>query len=156
LLEDLLTRSDLQHLMLIGAYRDNEVSPDHPLKRKLEAIKANGGKVAEVALTPLGHAHLRQLLADALRCEPGHVAPLAQLVHQKTGGNPFFAIQFLSSLADEGMLIFDYDAGRWCWDLDHIRAKGYTDNVVDLMVAKLTRLPGETQQAVQLLACLGN
>jgi PAS domain S-box-containing protein len=156
LLEDLLTRSDLQHLMLIGAYRDNEVSLDHPLMRKLEAIKANGGKVAEIALAPLGLAHLRQWLADALRCAPAHAAPLAQLVHQKTGGNPFFAIQFLSSLADEGMLAFEHAAGRWCWDLDQIRARGYTDNVVDLMVGKLTRLPGETQKTLQQLACLGN
>jgi PAS domain S-box-containing protein len=156
LLEDLLTRSDLQHLMLIGAYRDNEVSPDHPLRRKLEAIKANGGKVTEIALAPLGQAHLQQLIADALRCEPAHAAPLAQLVHQKTGGNPFFAIQFLSSLTDEGMLAFEHDAGRWSWDLERIHAKGYTDNVVDLMVGKLTRLPGETQKALQQLACLGN
>jgi PAS domain S-box-containing protein len=156
LLDDLLTRSDLQHLMLIGAYRDNEVSPGHPLRRKLEAIKANGGKVTEIALAPLGQAHLQQLIADALRCAPAHAGPLAQLVHQKTGGNPFFAIQFLSSLADEGMLAFEHDAGRWCWDLQHIHAKGYTDNVVDLMVGKLTRLPGETQQALQQLACLGN
>ncbi|MCP3711493.1 AAA family ATPase [Paraburkholderia sp. CNPSo 3274] len=156
LLEDLLTRSDLQHLMLIGAYRDNEVSPDHPLKRKLEAIKASGGKVTQIALAPLRQAHLRQWLADALRCEPAHAAPLAELVHQKTGGNPFFAIQFLSSLADEGMLLFDHDAGRWCWNLERIHAKGYTDNVVDLMVDKLTRLPRETQHALQQLACLGN
>ncbi|TDG04580.1 PAS domain S-box protein [Paraburkholderia guartelaensis] len=156
LLEDLLTRSDLRHLMLIGAWRDNEVSPDHPLMRKLEAIKANGGRVTEIALAPLGHVHLRQLIADALRCEPARAAPLAELVHQKTGGNPFFAIQFLSSLADEGMLLFDHDAGRWCWDLERIRAKGYTDNVIDLMVGKLTRLPGDTQQALQQLACLGN
>ncbi|MEX3985350.1 AAA family ATPase [Paraburkholderia sp. EG287A] len=156
MLEDLLTRSDLQNLMLIGAYRDNEVSPDHPLKRKLEAIKANGGKATEIALAPLGQAHLQQWLADALHCESAHAAPLAQLVHQKTGGNPFFAIQFLSSLADEGMLVFDHDVGRWCWDLERIHAKGYTDNVVDLMVTKLTRLPAETQKALQQLACLGN
>jgi len=156
LLENLLTRSDLQHLMLVGAYRDHEVSSAHPLRRKLEAIKASGGKVAEIALAPLAEEHLRQWIADALRCEPAHAAPLAQLVHQKTGGNPFFIIQFLSSLADEGMVIFDHDAACWCWDLDRIHAKGYTDNVVDLMVAKLARLPGETQQALQHLACLGN
>ncbi|MGF6652245.1 putative ATPase [Paraburkholderia youngii] len=156
LLEDLLTRSDLQHLMLIGAYRDNEVDAAHSLARKLEAIKAAGGKISEIALAPLVQTHLRQLLADALHCAPAHAAPLAELVHQKTGGNPFFAIQFLSSLADEGMLAFEHDAGRWCWDLERIHAKGYTYNVVDLMVTKLTRLPGETQQALQHLACLGN
>jgi PAS domain S-box-containing protein len=156
LLEDLLTRLDLQHLMLIGAYRDNEVNVAHPLMRKLEAIKSAGGKVSEITLAPLARAHLNQLIADALRCNFERVAPLTQLLHEKTAGNPFFAIQFISSLAEEGMLTFDYEAGRWSWDVEHIQAKGYTDNVVDLMVAKLIRLPADTQKALQLLACLGN
>jgi PAS domain S-box-containing protein len=156
LLEDLLTRSDLRHLMLIGAYRDNEVDAAHPLRRKLEAIQAAGGKVAEIALAPLAQEHLGQLIAEALRCEPERAASLAQLVREKTGGNPFFAIQFVSSLAEEGMLVFDHDAARWSWDLDRIHAKGYTDNVVGLMVGKLARLPADTQNALRLLACLGN
>jgi PAS domain S-box-containing protein len=156
LLEDMLTQSDLQHLMLIGAYRDNEVTAVHPLMRKLEIIKLAGGKVAEIALAPLTEEHLGQLTADALRCELERAAPLAQLVHEKTGGNPFFGIQFISSLADERMLTFDHAVARWSWDLDHIHARGYTDNVVDLMVGKLTRLPAETQNALQQLACLGN
>jgi PAS domain S-box-containing protein len=156
LIEDLLTRSDLQHLMLIGAYRDNEVTATHPLMRTLDAIKTAGGKVAEITLAPLAREHLGQLIADALRCERERAAPLAQLAHEKTGGNPFFAIQFISSLAEEGMLTFDHDAARWSWDLERIHAKGYADNVVDLMVGKLTRLPAETQAAVQQLACIGH
>ena len=156
LLEDLLTRSDLQHFMLIGAYRDNEVDAVHPLRQKLDAVKNAGAKVAEITLAPLAQEHLGQLIADALRCEPERAASLAQLVREKTGGNPFFAIQFVSSLAEEGMLVFDHDAARWSWDLDRIHAKGYTDNVVGLMVGKLTRLPADTQNALRLLACLGN
>jgi PAS domain S-box-containing protein len=156
LLEDLLTRSDLQHLMLIGAYRDNEVTAGHPLMRKLDAIRSAGGKVAEITLAPLAREHLNQLIADATRCESERAAPLAQLVHGKTGGNPFFAIQFISSLAEEGMLTFDHDAARWSWNLERIHVKGYTDNVVDLMVGKVTRLPTETHEVLQLLACLGN
>ena len=92
--------------------------------------------------------HLGQLIADALRCEPERAAPLAQLVHEKTGGNPFFAIQFLTALAEEALLAFDHDAARWSWDLERIHAKGYTDNVVDLMVGKLTRLPGRNAEGV--------
>ena len=84
------------------------------------------------------------------------MAPLAQLVHEKTAGNPFFVIQFLHALAEEGLLRFDHDASCWRWDVDRIHAKDYTDNVVDLMVGKLTRLPVETQQALEHLACLGN
>jgi PAS domain S-box-containing protein len=156
LLEDLLTRSELQHLMLIGAYRDNEVDAAHPLMRKLEAIRSAGGKVKEITLPPLAQEHLGQLIADALRCKPERSAPLAQLVHEKTGGNPFFTIQFISSLAEEKMLTFDYEAACWSWDLDRIHAKGYTDNVVDLMITKLVRLPTRTQTALQQLACLGN
>jgi PAS domain S-box-containing protein len=156
LLEDLLTRPDLQHLMLIGAYRDNEVTPTHPLKLRLDAIKNSGGKIEEIILAPLAGEQIGQLIAEALRCEPERAAPLAQLVHEKTGGNPFFAIQFISSLAEEGMLTFDHEATRWSWDIDRIHAKGYTDNVVDLMVGKLTRLPAEAQNALQVLACLGN
>ncbi|WP_154073872.1 trifunctional serine/threonine-protein kinase/ATP-binding protein/sensor histidine kinase [Bradyrhizobium erythrophlei] len=156
LLEDLLTPSDLQHFMLIGAYRDNEVDAAHPLRQKLDALKNAGAKVAEITLAPLAQEHLGQLIADALRCEPERAASLAQLVREKTGGNPFFAIQFVSSLAEEGMLVFDHDAARWSWDLDRIHAKGYTDNVVDLMVGKLTRLPADTQNALRHLACLGN
>ena len=155
LLEDLL-RPDMEHLMLIGAYRDNEVAAAHPLMRKLDAIKAAGGKVVEIKLSPLAQEHVGQLVADALRCELERAAPLAKLVHVKTGGNPFFAIQFLSSLVEEGLLTFDHDGARWSWDIDRIHAKGYTDNVVDLMVGKLTRLPTETQNALQQLACLGN
>jgi PAS domain S-box-containing protein len=156
LLEDLLTRADLQHLLLIGAYRDNEVNATHPLVRKLDAIHRARALLQDIVLTPLGRDDLGQLLADSLRCEPERAAPLAELIHEKTTGNPFFAIQFISTLADEGLLTFDYGEGRWVWDLRRIHAKGFTDNVVDLMVGKLHRLPAETQKALQWFACMGN
>ncbi|MBY5897789.1 trifunctional serine/threonine-protein kinase/ATP-binding protein/sensor histidine kinase [Rhizobium ruizarguesonis] len=156
LLEDLLTRPDLQHLMLVGAYRDNEVTAAHPLMRKLDAIKTAGGKVAEITLAPLTKDDLRQLIADALHCQTDRAAPLAQMMLDKTGGNPFFVRQFLFSLAEEGMLAFDHDAACWSWDLGRIHAKGYTDNVVHLMVGKLERQPPETREALQQFACLGN
>ncbi|WP_455282641.1 trifunctional serine/threonine-protein kinase/ATP-binding protein/sensor histidine kinase [Cupriavidus necator] len=156
LLEDLLTGSDLRHLMLIGAYRDNEVDATHPLTRKLQAIRNAGVKIDEIRLAPLATEHIRQLTAEALHCEPERIEPLAQLVHDKTAGNPFFVIQFLHALVDEDFLTFDHDARHWRWDPDRIHAKGYTANVVDLMVGKLTRLPAATQQALQQLGCLGN
>ena len=92
LVEDLLTRSGLRRLMLIGAYRDNEVDSTHPLMRKLESMKRAGAKIKEVTLAPLAPDDLEQLTADALRCDPQRAAPLAQLVHRKTAGNPFFVI----------------------------------------------------------------
>jgi PAS domain S-box-containing protein len=156
LLEDLLTRDDLQHLLLIGAYRDNEVSAAHPLMRKLDAIRQAGALVQDISLRPLAPNDLRALLVDSLHCEPERADPLAHLIHEKTTGNPFFAIQFISTLADEGLLIFEYGEGRWRWDLNRIQAEGFTDNVVELMVGKLNRLPIETQRALQEFACMGN
>ena len=156
LVADLLTQPDMRHLMLIGAYRDNEVDVSHPLMRKLEAIREAGATVHEIVLTPLAIEDLEQLLADSVHCEQERTRPLARLIHEKTAGNPFFAIQFISALIEEGLLIFDHDTARWSWDLNRIRAKGYTDNVVDLLIDKLNRLPVETQEALQLLACMGN
>jgi predicted ATPase len=153
LLEHLVTHSEVRHLLLIGAYRDNEVGPAHPLPRILEAI---GTRVQEIVLTPLGLDEVSQFVADAMHCEPERVRPLAQLVQGKTGGNPFFVIQFLTELADEGLLAFDPDARAWQWQMDRIRAKSYADNVVDLMAGKLNRLSPNTQEALRQLACLGN
>jgi PAS domain S-box-containing protein len=156
LMEDLLTQPDVAHLLLIGAYRDNEVDATHPLVRKLDAMRKVGGLLHDIALAPLTREDLDQLIADSLHCTQEHAGPLAELVHEKTTGNPFFAIQFLSALFEEGLLDFDHMRGRWSWDLARIHAKGYTDNVVDLMVRKLACLGPETQNALTQLACLGN
>ena len=156
MLVDLLTQGDVQRLLVIGAYRDNEVDSTHPLMRKLDAIRKAGTFVQEISLAPLGQEDLGRLISDTLSCGSSHAAPLAQLVHEKTGGNPFFAIQFISTLVEEGLLRFDHETSRWHWELDRIHAKAYTDNVVDLMVGRLIRLPLETQAALQQLACLGN
>jgi len=155
-LEDLSTQPDVHHLMLICAYRDNEVDSTHPLWRRLEAILLTGARVHQIVLAPLACEDLGQLIVDSLHCEPERAIPLAQLVHEKTAGNPFFVIQFIYALVEEQLLTFNHNGARWFWDLNRIHAKGYTDNVVELMVGKLNRLPIQTQKAVQELACLGN
>jgi len=156
LLEGLLSPPAVGRLLLIGAYRDNEVDADHPLRRKLDTLRATPTRVQEIKLAPLAREDVGQLIADALHCGPQRAAPLAQLVHDKTGGNPFFAIQFLTSLVEEGLLAFDHGHSSWLWDLERIHAKAYTDNVVELMAAKLSRLPSATLETLKQLACLGN
>jgi PAS domain S-box-containing protein len=156
MLVDLLTQGDVQQLLVIGAYRDNEVDPSHPLMRRLDTIRKGGACLQEISLAPLTREDLKRLIVDTLSCAPTRAAPLARLVHEKTGGNPFFAIQFISTLAEEGLLRFDHEAAHWRWGLDRIHGKRYTDNVVDLMVGRLTRLPVQTQAALRELACLGN
>jgi PAS domain S-box-containing protein len=156
LLEHLVTDPDVRHVLLIGAYRDNEVSPSHPLRRTLAAIRGAGTKTQEIVLASLGPKDVCRLIFDSLHCEWEAADSLAQLIHGKTGGNPFFAIRFLTTLAEESLLRFDRQASGWTWDLPRIRAKGYSDNVVDLMVARLRRLSDTTQAALRNLACLGN
>ena len=156
LLEHLITDPNVRYLMLVGAYRDNEVGSSHPLTRTLETLRKAGVRVQEIVLAPLGLDDVGALVSDALHYETVHVRPLTQLVHEKTAGNPFFAIQFLTALAEQGLLEFDPHAAAWIWDFARIREKGYTDNVVGLMVGKLKRLPKTTQNALSQLACLGN
>jgi predicted ATPase/signal transduction histidine kinase len=156
LLEHLVGHPEVRYLLLVGAYRNNEVGPSHPLKRTLEVIRTTDAKVHEIVLAPLALGDVGRLIADALHCEHEHVRPLAELVNERTGGNPFFAIQFLVALADEGLIAFDSVAHAWAWDIDRIHSKNYTDNVVDLMVRKLKRLSIVAQDALKHLACLGN
>ncbi len=156
LLEHLATQSQLRYLILIGAYRDNEMDATHPLVHARQIIRNSSVRLQEIVLTPLSIFDIQQLLVDCLRSEPARAASLAHLIHTKTAGNPFFAMQFIASLAEEGMLTFDRTPCRWAWDEDRIHAKGYSDNVADLMVAKLKRQPPASQKALQQLACLGS
>src|SRR5215469_4922826 len=156
LMEHLVLHSDVQHLLLIGAYRDNEVSSGHPLARILPRLREVSGRVQEISLSPLMPEVVERLLAKALHTDCWRVQPLADLVYEKTAGNPFFIIQFLGALAEEALLAFDPSTATWRWDLLRIRAKGFTDNVADLMATKLSRLSPATQDVLGQLACLGD
>ncbi len=154
LLEHLATHSDMRHLLLIGSYRDNEVDAGHPLMQSFDAIRNQGGVIERMVLAPLTQASVGQITADTLGCTAQEAAPLAQMLFEKTAGNPFFAVQFIATLHDDGLLAFDVAKGAWQWDMARINSLSFTDNVVDLMVAKLDRLPRQTLHLLQNLACL--
>jgi hypothetical protein len=156
LIKHLVSEPDARHLLLVGAYRENEVGLTHPLSQMLAEIRQASAPIEEIVLEALSIHNVDQLILDTLDCEPHNARPLAQLVHEKTGGNPFFAIQFLTALSEEGLLVFEPGSETWIWDLRRIHAKGFTDNIVDLMAGKLDRLSEATQQALGQLACLGN
>ncbi|XXY52046.1 AAA family ATPase [Sorangium sp. So ce269] len=156
LLEQLITHAEAGHLLLVGAYRDNEIGPAHPLSIMLSDARKGGAAVTDIVLAPLSAADVGALVAGTVRAPAEQVEPLARLVHEKTGGNPFFLIQFLIALHQEGLLAFDAEAGAFRWDIAAIRDKGFSDNVVDLMTGKLRRLSAPTQDALKLAACLGS
>src|SRR5215469_16617653 len=156
LLEHLVTHPGVGYLLLIGAYRDNEVSSSHPLMLTLDSIRKTKAIVRQIVLAPLSFQDVDQFIGDSIHQDQARAKPLARLVHEKTAGNPFFTIQFLTELVEEHLLEFDPQESGWRWDINRIRAKGFTDNVADLMVRKLKRLPVATRKAMKQLACLGN
>jgi PAS domain S-box-containing protein len=155
-LDQIVTEPDVRYLLLVGAYRDNEVGPTHPLSRTLEAIRQTDARVSEIVLAPLGPDDVNRLVADALHCGTERARPLGDLVYEKTAGNPLFAFQFLTALADEGLLAFEPSTASWTCDLARVQRKGFAENVADLMIAKLNRLSPATLEPLKQLACLGS
>lgn len=143
-------------LLVLGAYRDNEVDTDHPLAQLLEQQRQQGAPLHELTLQPLGLGEVQALLADTLRTEGARVAPLAALCLEKTRGNPFFLGQFLRSLHAHGDLHYERAQGAWEWDIAQIRQRGMTDNVVSLMLERLNDLPPATQTLLSRAAQLGD
>ncbi|MRG93764.1 AAA family ATPase [Polyangium spumosum] len=156
LLQLLLTDAFSRHLLVIGAYRDNEVSPGHPLTTLLDELEGVGFSAAKIHLSPLDRDMVGSLVADTLTSAPEEVRTLADLVHEKTQGNPFFAHQFMVALYERDLLRFDAEIGAWQWDTAALRAADVTDNVVDLMVGVLRRLSPETQHVLERAACIGH
>ncbi|MBV8279223.1 MAG: serine/threonine-protein kinase PknK, partial [Verrucomicrobia bacterium] len=156
LFEDFIGRPDLQYLLLVGAFRDNEVSGSHPLMRALDTVRQAGVVVHDIAVGPLTLENVTEFVADTLHCGLGTAEPLAAAVHQKTQGNPFFVIQFITSIHEELLLGFDREKTSWKWDLDRIKGRRFADNVLDLMVNRLEQLPVGTQETLTRLACLGS
>jgi serine/threonine protein kinase len=155
LIELMIRDAQMQYLFLIGAYRDNEVSSTHPFRLTLETLSKQEVIIHQITLAPLSHNPLGQLLAETLHNQPNTVRPLVDLLLLKTEGNPFFVNEFLKTLYSENLLTFDVESLSWEWDLTQIQAKEITDNVVELMVGKLKKLPETTQQVLRLAACVG-
>src|SRR5262249_48966026 len=143
------------HLLLIGTYRDAEVDRAHLLTARLATIEKTRPPL-RLHLAPLAPNALEQLIADTLHDTPDAIRPLAGLIQHKTEGNPFFVGQFLRMLHQEGLIVFNRNEARWCWDMAHIRETKITDNVVELMTRQISQLPLPAQTALKLAACLGN
>ncbi|MEG4573323.1 ATP-binding sensor histidine kinase [Microcoleus sp. N3A4] len=156
LLQVMMADDETKYLFLMGAYRDNEVSPSHPLIMTLDELQKQKATINQITLTPLHLEQIVNLIADTVRRDRAAVMPLAELVVGKTQGNPFFVNQFLRTLYEENLLNFNLQQRNWDWNISEIEAVGITDNVVELMVGKLRKMPDSTQQALRLAACVGN
>lgn len=156
LIQRILTAPGAGHLLVIGAYRDNEVDPVHPFSLAVREMRKGGAAIHELKLKPLPEPVVTQLVADTLRTEIRRAEPLAALLVRKTHGNPFFLGQFLTALHRDKLLSLDPRTGTWTWDLERIEQAMVTDNVVDFMVTKLQNLSAQTQLVLRLAACVGH
>jgi len=151
-----LLMADTSHLFIIGAYRDNEVNPAHPLMLSLNEIAKSQAKINTITLAPLSQEEVNNLVADTLKCSADVAGHLSVLICQKTKGNPFFATQFLKALHQDGLIQFDFELGCWQCDISEVTAQAVTDDVVTFMSWQLQKLPPSTQDVLQLAACIGN
>ncbi len=155
-LEMIATDPEQQSLLVVGTYRDNQVGAAHPLLRMAERVRAERGNVHEIKLAPLGMADLVELVEDATACDQSRAIELAQFLLERTAGNPFFVNQLLGVLHDHGAIRVDRAARTWRWDLTELRTVKLTDDLVQMMAAKIATLPKETQAVLVLAACVGH
>ncbi len=156
LIELLMTGTDGNHLLIIGSYRDLEVGDAHPLMEVLANIRQNSINVSTIYLKPLELQHVKQLLAETFFSDLPSVSELAELCFKKTYGNPLFLNQLLLLMYDEDRIQFNKNNGKWEWDIEKLKQVKITDNVVDLMVKKIKKLPEETFSLLKTAACIGN
>jgi predicted ATPase/signal transduction histidine kinase len=143
-------------LLLVGSYRDNEVSHAHPLYLTLQEIEKAGATLNTITLAPLNQGDLNHLIADTLHCPEILAVTLTQMVFAKTKGNPFFCVQFLKSLHDDGLIVLNFDLGYWQYDISKIKELALTDDVVEFIALQIEKLPIYTQKVLKLAACIGN
>lgn len=156
LIQALLTDPQRGHMLLIGAFRDNEVSAGHPLQAALDELGKTAATINAIKLAPLSLAHVLELLGDALRPPPADIAPLAELIYEKTHGNPFFMNQFLTALHAEGLLSYSASVNSWTWNSKAIKERMATANVISFMADRISRLSAQTQYLLKLAACIGH
>ena len=156
LIEQLVKDEGERCVLVIGTYRDNEVDDQHPLQIAINALRRTQGNIDHLQLSNLGPEHVRQLVADTLHCDESTVTSLAELCLEKTQGNPFFLNQLLRGLYEHGEIHYRRAEGAWGWDIEGIRCRGITDNVVVLMLQKLRKLDALTQELLAMAAHLGD
>ncbi|MEM6591815.1 MAG: AAA family ATPase, partial [Cyanobacteria bacterium P01_C01_bin.73] len=156
LMEQMMDAASSTYLLIIGAYRDNEVFPAHPLMLTLDAIREITSSINTITLAPLSKKNIDHLVADTLDCDEIVIQPLAELVYQQAKGNPFFTTQLLSGLHEENLINFDSALGYWECDIAQVQRWMLTDDVVAFMAQRLQKLPVSTQEILKLAACVGN
>lgn len=154
LIHSILSNTDIKHLLLMLSFRDNEVLPTDPFSLMIESVKKNGLVYREILLEPIKVNDIRHLVSDTLNCEEGKATEIAEIISNKTKGNPFFVNQMFKSFYDKDLIV--YKDGIWIWDVSSIQKVNIGDNVIDLMIEKVSELPESLIDIIKLAACIGD
>ena len=155
-IQQLCSHPDTSHILLVCAYRENEVDPGHPLREALAAIEKSRTRTGNIMLQPLKLTHVVSIVSDTLHITSGEEADLGIMIHKKTEGNPFFVGEFIRSLYAKNLLRYNRAENRWSWNIEEIVRENITDNVAELMTSRIHTMPGSTQRVLQLASCIGN
>lgn len=154
--ESTLLDPSLRHLMIICAYRENEVSPSHPMMMMVERLRTDQVPICHIDLQPLDQSSVEEIIADSLSISKQKSEDLAKIVFRKTLGNPFFIRQSLLTLYEGGVIFLSQNNKEWTYNSEKAFRVKISDNVVDLMAELFLRLPQEVQTTLKYASCIGN
>eukprot|EP00984_Skeletonema_dohrnii_P035049 scaffold34601_cov142-Skeletonema_dohrnii-CCMP3373.AAC.5 len=157
LLKSIVLDGEIRSLLIVGAYREDEVPDHHPLAFHIRELEEVNASITKIKIGNLSVDYAVPLVAEALGMDGDNskVKMLAETIHRKTEGNPFFILMFLRSLYDEKLLQFNFGVMKWTWDEDAVNSKIVTENVATVLVNKMIRLQEETQRMLMVASCLG-
>ncbi|WP_144462309.1 AAA family ATPase [Siminovitchia fortis] len=156
LLQYIVTQPGNRHLLVIGAYRQNEVFAGHPLEVMQKAIKQKDLRLVEIPLTPLKESHTQGWVQQLLACSDSEAKEMATMIQRITKGNPFFTKQLLQTFDHQGVIVFDQSKKTWTIHFEKLRNMTIADDIVDFIVDRFHRLPTATQELLKLASCIGN
>ncbi|MBM4251550.1 MAG: GAF domain-containing protein [Deltaproteobacteria bacterium] len=155
LLEVLGSKTGDQSLLLIFAYRDEEVGEGHPLHITLNRLREREVQIVRLDLRPLGLEAVTSLVADTLHCDTLNAAPLARLITKKSAGNPFFIVKLLHLIHERGTIKFDANNRRFVYDPEALATIPIAENVIEVVLAELRRLDDSCRSALAHAALIG-
>lgn len=152
-LDMLVSEGPPDGLLLVLAYRDDEVDATHPLTAMIARWRQQGVEPQRITLGNLPPASTAELVGDLLQLDATDAEALAEPVAQRTQGNPYDTVELINSLRRSGVLVLDQDG--WTWDSANLSRHLRQANVVDPWTTRLRGLPTRTRLLVEIMACLG-
>jgi serine/threonine protein kinase/AraC-like DNA-binding protein len=148
LLHELLNEINRHPLVIIGLYRDDEVTDNHVLEKFHLDIASKEVPFTRIRLDKFDAPAMNKFAAGLLMEPEDHILKISDFLFQKSGGNPFFAIELLKQLIDEGALM--HNNNRWTFDESKLSTIEISASIVDIILKRINKLTGDE---IDILSC---